>query len=133
MSRFAGIWSTILGPDVASDPRRRVFLAFLIAGGLAAFAGTLVPDPDPSDHEELAALAIACLTAAGVLARWRTPPEAVLAALPAVGIVMVSASVAVAEPLAATPAYYLLPLLASAYFGTATRRRPPPSRSSSSR
>ena len=121
VSRISVIWSKVLGADVAYDPRRRVFLAFLLAGGLAAFAGALVPDPDPSDHEELAALAIACLTAAGVLAHWRTPPEAVLASLPAVGIVMVSASVAVAEPLAATPAYYLLPLLASAYFGTPRR------------
>jgi diguanylate cyclase (GGDEF)-like protein len=121
MGRISGIWSKLLGADAAADPRRRVFLAFLIAGGLAAFAGTLVPDPDPSDHEELTVLAIACLATAGVLARWRTPPEAVLGALPAVGIVMVGASVAVAEPLAATPAYYLLPLLASAHFGSPRR------------
>jgi diguanylate cyclase (GGDEF)-like protein len=45
----------------------------------------------------------------------------VLASLPAAGVLMVSAAVAVAEPIAATSAYYLLPLLASAYFGT-TRR-----------
>jgi diguanylate cyclase (GGDEF)-like protein len=121
VGHISGIWSKVLGADAASDPRRRVFIAFLVAGGLAAFAGTLVPDPDASDHGELAALAVACLAAAGVLARWRTPPEAVLASLPAVGIVMVGASVAVAEPLAATPAYYLLPLLASAYFGTLRR------------
>jgi diguanylate cyclase (GGDEF)-like protein len=111
----------LVGADSASDPRRRVFLAFLIAGGLAAIAGTLVPDPDASDHEELVVLALACFATAGVLARLRTPPEAVLASLPAVGVLMVSAAVAVAEPLAATPAYYLLPLLASAYFGTPLR------------
>jgi diguanylate cyclase (GGDEF)-like protein len=120
VSRLAGVWS-MLGGAASSDPRRRFCLAFLVAGGLAAFAGTVVPDPDTSDHEELAALALACLGAAGVLAGWRTPPEAVLAWLPAVGILMVSAAVAIAEPLAATPTYYLLPLLAAAYFGTPAR------------
>jgi diguanylate cyclase (GGDEF)-like protein len=120
VSRVAGIWSA-LGGAASPDPRRRVCLAFLIAGGLAALAGTVVPDPDPGDHEELAVLALVCLALAGVLARWRTPPEAVLASLPAVGILMVSAAVAVAEPLAATPTYYLLPLLAAAYYGTAAR------------
>ena len=34
---------------------------------------------------------------------------------------MVSAAVAVAEPIAATPAYYLLPLIASAYFSSPRR------------
>ena len=111
----------MFGGAASPDPRRRVCLAFLIAGGLAAFAGTLVPDPDPRDHEELLMLGLACLALAGVLARWRNPPEAVLAALPAVGILMVSAAVAVAEPLAATPTYYLLPLLAAAYYGTPAR------------
>jgi diguanylate cyclase (GGDEF)-like protein len=120
VSRLSGIW-IMLGGAASPDPRRRVCLAFLIAGGLAAFAGTLVPDPDPRDHEELVMLGLACLALAGVLARWRTPPEAVLAALPAVGILMVSAAVAVAEPLAATPTYYLLPLLAAAYYGTPAR------------
>ena len=87
---------------------RRVSLAFLIAGGLAAIAGTLVPDPDPSDHEELLALAIACL---GRRRRARAsgarPPEAVLAALPAVGLVLVGAAVAVAD--AARRDAHLLP------------------------
>jgi diguanylate cyclase (GGDEF)-like protein len=121
VTRLAGIWRLLGGTDAPSDPRRRASIAFLIAGGLAAVAGTLVPDPDVSDHGQLLALALACFTTAGVLVRWRTPPEAVLASLPALGVLMVSAAVAVSEPLAATPAYYLLPLLASAYFGTVRR------------
>jgi diguanylate cyclase (GGDEF)-like protein len=121
VSRLAEIWRLIGGADAQSDPRRRLGIAFLIAGGLAALAGTVVPDPDTSDHGRLLALALACLVAAGVLARWRTPPEAVLASLPATGILMVSAAVAVAEPLASTPTYYLLPLLAAAYYGTRAR------------
>jgi diguanylate cyclase (GGDEF)-like protein len=98
-----------------------VAVAFLFAGGLAAIAGTLVPDPDPSDHAALLVLAVACMAASGALALWRAAPEAVLASLPAAGVLMVSAAVAVAEPLASTPTYYVLPLLASAYFGSAPR------------
>jgi diguanylate cyclase (GGDEF)-like protein len=100
---------------------RRVALAFFTAGGLAAIAGTLVPDPDTSDHRALLALAVACLAAAGALAVWRRPPEAVLTWLPAIGLLLVGAAVAVAKPLASTPTYYLLPLLASAYFGSPRR------------
>jgi diguanylate cyclase (GGDEF)-like protein len=121
VNRLAGIWRLLGGTDAPSDPRWRASIAFLIAGGLAAVAGTLVPDPDTGDHRQLLALALACFTTAGVLVCWRAPPEAVLASLPAVGVLMVSAAVAVSEPLAATPAYYLLPLLASAYFGTVRR------------
>ena len=78
MGRLTAIWRLIGGGDPASDPRRRISIAFLVAGGLAAFAGTVVPDPDTGDHAELAVLALACLAAAGALASWRNPPEAVL-------------------------------------------------------
>jgi diguanylate cyclase (GGDEF)-like protein len=99
---------------------RRVATAFLIAGGLAAFAGTLVPDPDTSDHVGLLALAATCLGLAALLAVW-CPPGPVLRSLPTLGIVLVGVAVAVAEPLASTPTYYLMPILASAYFGSARR------------
>jgi diguanylate cyclase (GGDEF)-like protein len=45
----------------------------------------------------------------------------VLAGLPTAGILLVSVAVAVCRPLASTPTYYLLPLLASAYFGRPRR------------
>jgi diguanylate cyclase (GGDEF)-like protein len=99
---------------------RRVATAFLVAGGLAAIAGTLVPDPDTSDHRGLLVLAATCLGFAALLAVWR-PPGPVLRSLPALGIVLVGAAVAVAEPLASTPTYYLMPILASASFGSARR------------
>jgi diguanylate cyclase (GGDEF)-like protein len=100
---------------------RRVAMAFLVAGGLAAFAGTVVPDPDPSDHGPLLALGVACLALAAGLAAWRRPPEPVLASLPAAGLVLAGVAVAIAEPLASTPTYALLPILASAYYGTPRR------------
>jgi diguanylate cyclase (GGDEF)-like protein len=99
---------------------RRVAIAFLVAGGLAAIAGTLVPDPDPSDHRGLLVLGGACLGLAAILGVWR-PPAPLLASLPTIGILLVGVAVAVAEPLASTPTYYLMPVLASAYFGS-TRR-----------
>ena len=107
--------------DGGAGALRRVAIAFLVAGGLAALAGIVAPDPDPSDHGALAALAAACLGVAAVLAAWRRPPQPLLNALPAAGVLLVGAAVAAAEPLAATPAYYLLPLLASAYFGSVRR------------
>jgi diguanylate cyclase (GGDEF)-like protein len=100
---------------------RRVSIAFLVAGGLAAIAGTFVPDPDPSDHRALLILAAVCLALAAGLGAWRRPPAALVAFLPTVGLVLAGVAVAVAEPLASTPTYYLLPVLASAYFGSVRR------------
>lgn len=117
MRRPTGRFAIVGGAPVpAVEAMRRVALAFFTAGGLAAIAGTLVPDPDTSDHPGLLALAVTCLAAAGVLALWRRPPEALLRCLPTIGLLQVGAAVAVSEPVVATPTYYLLPLLASAYF-----------------
>ncbi len=108
---------------VASRPEgmRRVALAFLCAGALAALAGTLVPDPDSSDHGALLGLAAACSALVLTLAVWRRPPVAVMAWLPAIGLVLAGIAVAVAKPLASTPTYALLPILASAYYGSPRR------------
>jgi diguanylate cyclase (GGDEF)-like protein len=100
---------------------RRVALAFLCAGALASLAGTLVPDPDTSDHGALLGLSLACGVLALGLAIWRRPPEAVVACLPAVGLVLAGVAIAVAKPLASTPTYALLPILASAYYGSPRR------------
>jgi diguanylate cyclase (GGDEF)-like protein len=100
---------------------RRVAIAFLVAGGLAAVAGTLVPDPDTSDHRALQILGGACLALAAGLGAWRRTPATLVAYLPIGGLLLTGAAVAVAEPLASTPTYYLLPILASAYFGSARR------------
>jgi diguanylate cyclase (GGDEF)-like protein len=103
------------------DGMRRVAIAFLAAGALAALAGTLVPDPDPSDHGGLLGVAAACALLAAGLGAWRRPPAALLASLPALGLVLVGFAIAVGEPLASTPTYALLPILASAYYGTPRR------------
>jgi diguanylate cyclase (GGDEF)-like protein len=123
MSRLAACLTRSHGraPAPPANAMRRVALAFFAAGALAAVAGTLVPDPDPSDHGPLLALAAACSIAAGVLAAWRRPPELVLTCLPTLGLLLVGVAVAVARPLASTPTYYLLPILASAYFGSHRR------------
>jgi len=100
---------------------RRVALAFLCAGAAAALAGTFVPDPDTSDHGGLLALSIVCGLLALTLAIWRRPPAWVLASLPALGLLLAGVAIAVAKPLASTPTYALLPILASAYYGTPRR------------
>ena len=84
------------------DAMRRVATAFLVAGGLAAIAGTLVPDPDTGDHRGLLVLSAACLGLAALLGVWH-PPAAVLRSLPTLGVLLVGVAVAVAEPLASTP------------------------------
>jgi diguanylate cyclase (GGDEF)-like protein len=107
----------------ASRPEgmRRVALVFLCAGSLASLAGTVVPDPDTSDHGALLGLSAACAALALLLAVWRRPPAAALACLPAVGLVLAGVAIAVAKPLASTPTYALLPILASAYYGSPRR------------
>jgi diguanylate cyclase (GGDEF)-like protein len=120
MRRPTAPWR-MLGPAPAGGAMRRVAIAFFTAGGLAALAGIVVPDPDPSDHGPLLLLAIACVGSAGALTAWRRPPDLVLRCTPAAGLLLVGAAVAVAKPLASTPTYYLLPLLASAYFGSPRR------------
>jgi diguanylate cyclase (GGDEF)-like protein len=107
----------------ASRPEsmRRVALAFLCAGALASFAGTLVPDPDTSDHGALLGLSLACAVLALGLAAWRRPTAAVLAWLPALGLALALVAVAVARPLASTPSYALLPVLVAAYYGSPRR------------
>ena len=100
---------------------RRVALVFLGAGAAAALAGTVVPDPDTSDHGGLLALSIACGLLALTLAAWRRPPAWALASLPAIGLVLVGLAIGIAKPLASTPTYALLPILASAYYGTPRR------------
>jgi diguanylate cyclase (GGDEF)-like protein len=111
--------------DIAPAPGdvglRRVAIAFLTAGGLAAIAGTMVPDPDPSDHGALSILAVACLGLAAALGAWRRPPATLLACLSTLGLLLVGVAVAAARPMASTSTYYLLPILASAYFGSPRR------------
>src|SRR5687767_891377 len=94
MRRPSAPWRMI-GPAPAGGAMRRVAIAFFAAGGLSALARTYAPDPDPSDHGALLFLALVCLVGTLALVAWRRPPEALLRCLPEVGVLLVSAGVAV--------------------------------------
>ena len=90
----------------------------LLFGAAAVTIGAvlLTPDPDTSDHAALGACAAAFALIALAFLRWRGAPDAVLRAIPALGAVAASVALAVAEPVALTPVFYLWPLLVAAYF-----------------
>ena len=119
------------GPDPVTDPlsagafdgalrartRLRKAGALLFGAGAATLAAVLLaPDPDASDHGALAALAGVLAVLALVFQRWRGAPDAVLRAIPPLGIAGVTAATAVAEPIGLTPVFLLWPMLVAAYF-----------------
>jgi len=118
-------------PDHVTDPlssgdldgglraraRLRQAGALLFGAGAATLAGVLLtPDPDVSDHAALGACAAVFAVAALVFVLWRGMPEPLLLGICPLGIVAVTATVAVAEPIALTPVFYLWPMLIAAYF-----------------
>jgi diguanylate cyclase (GGDEF)-like protein len=102
--------------SVARDRLRRTGSALYAAAALTQLAVLFAPDPDPSDHAGLAIVAAACALVALGLYLWRRPPLAVLHAISPLGIVITTAAVAVAKPVALTSMFYLLPLTLAAYF-----------------
>src|SRR6478609_5313374 len=102
--------------SVARDRLRRTGSALYAAAALTQLAVLFAPDPDPSDHAGLAMVAAACGLVALGLYLWRRPPLAVLHAISPLGIVITTAAVAVAKPVALTSMFYLLPLTLAAYF-----------------
>jgi diguanylate cyclase (GGDEF)-like protein len=103
--------------DVRARERLRVAGALLLAAAALTLGGVLaLPDPDPSDHAPLAALAGGCALLAALLAAWRRPPSVVLHAICPLGIVIAAAAMGLAEPVGLTPAYMLWPLTVAAYF-----------------
>jgi diguanylate cyclase (GGDEF)-like protein len=93
----------------------KVGIGMFLLGALTLVAVVPAPDPDASDHPALLAMAGYNALCAVVLTlvgpRWR-----VVQVAPLVGIFNVSALVAIAEPVGATPFFYLWPLLQTAYF-----------------
>jgi diguanylate cyclase (GGDEF)-like protein len=79
-----------------------------------------VPDPDPTDHEELLAMA-GVFTLIAIALTALGPGRSPLSLVPLSGIVLVSALVGLTSPVGATPFFYLWPTLYAAYF--LTRRR----------
>ncbi|HEX8715191.1 MAG TPA: GGDEF domain-containing protein, partial [Solirubrobacteraceae bacterium] len=85
--------------------------------GSATLLGTLpLPDPNTSDHPAIRI--IAALLAAGAVFVWLLRPGRRWVSRIAVvyGILLVSALMAIARPIEATPFFYLWPMVFSAYF-----------------
>ena len=94
-----------------------VSIAMYVFGGLTLLAVLAAPDPDPSDHTGLLVMAGVYLLSGAVL--WRAGPRrGLVRAAPLWGILAISATVAVAQPIGATSFFYLWPLLGTAYFLT---------------
>src|ERR1700748_1904393 len=100
---------------VARDRLRRTGAILYLAAAVTQVGVLLAPDPDPSDHTGLALVAAACAIVAAVLFAWRRPSVAVLHAVCPLGIVIATAAVAIAKPVALTSMFYLLPLALAAY------------------
>jgi diguanylate cyclase (GGDEF)-like protein len=101
--------------DTNLGQMRRVGIAMYLAGAAALVIVLLGPDPDRSDHRALLVMAaLLLLSAAGVYLTRPTPARIRMSYL--WGIVLVSAIVAAAKPIGATPFFYLWPVLSAAYF-----------------
>jgi diguanylate cyclase (GGDEF)-like protein len=106
-------------PDGTARARSRMRAAGSIlfgAGALMLGGVLLAPDPDPSDHRNLALCAIAYAVVALVLAAWRRPPDAVLRAICPLGTLATTVALAFAEPMGLVPIFYTWPMLVAAYF-----------------
>jgi diguanylate cyclase (GGDEF)-like protein len=97
---------------------RRVGIAMFVLGSTTLLATLPLPDPDPRDH--LAIEIIAGLLALGAVVVWaaKTYRRGLVRLYVIYGILLVSALMAVARPIEATPFFYLWPMLFSAYFFT---------------
>jgi diguanylate cyclase (GGDEF)-like protein len=93
----------------------KAVVAMYLFGGATLFAILPVPEPEPSDHVELATIG-AVLTLIG-LAYWRMGPRRAPLIFTAIcGTLVVSVIVAVSRPVGATPFFYLWPVLVAGYY-----------------
>jgi diguanylate cyclase (GGDEF)-like protein len=95
---------------------RQAGMALYLLGAATLGVTLLTPDSDTSDHAGIGIIALLMLAVAIVLRLWRRPPDAVLLGSYALGIVLVTALVAVAKPIALIPIFYIWPLVLAAYF-----------------
>src|ERR1700690_1369383 len=97
---------------------RRVGAAMFVLGSPTLLATLTLPDPDPRDHHAIKI--IAGLLALGAVAAWTGGAQRrwLVRFYGVYGILLVSALMAVARPIEATPFFYLWPMLFSAYFFT---------------
>ncbi len=106
-------------PDAGARARARLRHAgaLLFGAGAATLAAVLLaPDPDPSDHAALGLLAAVLAALSLVFLLWRGAPDPALRAICPLGTAAVTAAVALAEPIALVPVFYLWPMLVAAYF-----------------
>jgi diguanylate cyclase (GGDEF)-like protein len=95
---------------------RSVGTAMCLLGSVTLLATLTLPDPDPSDHAAIKLVALLLAAGGGVVwtFRWQTVWVVRLSVI--YGILLVSALMAVARPIEATPFFYLWPMLLSSYF-----------------
>jgi diguanylate cyclase (GGDEF)-like protein len=95
---------------------RRTGTAMFLVGALTLLSTLSLPDPDPSDHTAITI--IAAMLGAGAAVNWsiRTYHPRLTRLTVIYGLLLVSALMAVARPIEATPFFYLWPMLFSAYF-----------------
>jgi diguanylate cyclase (GGDEF)-like protein len=110
--------------QTSSDPQssddfafmRRVGAAMFLLGAATLLATLALPDPDPSDHPAIRIVAVLLALGAAVALANRANRTWVVRLSVTYGILLVSALMAVARPIEATPFFYLWPMLFSAYF-----------------
>jgi diguanylate cyclase (GGDEF)-like protein len=95
---------------------RRVSAAMFLLGGLTLLATLTLPDPDPSDRPAIRIVAALLGAGAVIVLAAPTGRRWVVRLGVVYGILLVSALMAVARPIEATPFFYLWPMLFSAYF-----------------
>ncbi|HEU4976572.1 MAG TPA: GGDEF domain-containing protein [Baekduia sp.] len=104
-------------PPEAHRNRARQALMALYLMGAATLAVTLItPDSNTSDHGGIAIIGLLMLSVSATLRVWRTSPDAVVLATYPLGIGLIAALVAVAEPIALIPIFYVWPCVLAAYF-----------------
>jgi diguanylate cyclase (GGDEF)-like protein len=107
-----------LDPRAAEHLMRWVGVAMFVLGSATLLATLPLPDPNTSDHPAIEI--VAALLGLGAVFVWALRPGRrwVSRVTLAYGILLVSALMAVARPIEATPFFYLWPMVYSAYFCT---------------
>lgn len=106
----------VVDPRAAEDLMRWVGVAMFALGG-ATLLGTLpLPDPNTSDHPAIRVIAVLLGLGAVFVGLLRPGRRWVSRVAVIYGILLVSALMAVARPIEATPFFYLWPMVFSAYF-----------------
>jgi diguanylate cyclase (GGDEF)-like protein len=105
-------------PRAAERLMRWVGVAMFLLGSATLLATLPLPDPNTSDHSAIRIIAALLALGALIVAALRPGRRWISRVTIVYGILLVSALMAVARPIEATPFFYLWPLVFSAYFCT---------------